>query len=183
MERDCIDASLGLAYSLELFERYRKDGLLQAEVHHVPGVVGRCWGHMHLVEGKVVSCYLENAVGERKAIDKGLLLRLDRERGPFEWLLKPMPKPPILPDYIDPRYTYSAASGGGRRGVPRCIAPLELNRLVGWTARQKMLLSLVLDTVDGQRTIEDIKVSAALLPEVTEEALRVLLALNVIALD
>src|SRR5437016_6865790 len=47
---DWIDASLGLAFSLPLFEQYRKNGLLQAELHHVPGVRGRCKGYLHLVE-------------------------------------------------------------------------------------------------------------------------------------
>jgi hypothetical protein len=175
---DKIDASLGLAFSLVLFERYRKNGLLQAELHHVPGLPGRCKGYLHLVEGKVVACYIEDKQGRRHAISKDTLSQLDNERGPFEWSLTPLPSPPSPSPQIK---IFSRPMQSSP--TPRCIVPLPLEKLDGWTYSQKMMLSIVFDAIDGQRTIEDIKANTPLPPSVVEEALRVLLALQVITIS
>src|SRR5579884_3469255 len=94
MSKDRLDASAGLAFSLAVFERYRKNGLLQAELHHVPGISGHCQGYLQLVEGKVTSCYIEDKNGQRHPIDRRTLIDLDTKRGPFEWTLQPLPPPP-----------------------------------------------------------------------------------------
>lgn len=180
MGNDWIDASLGLAFSLPLFEQYRKNGLLQAELHHVPGVRGRCKGYLHLVEGKVVSCYLDDRQGQRHQVNVAMLIQLDNERGPFEWVLTSLPAPP-MPSPRDlplPGSTGPALSSP----VPRKLAALDLDKLEGWTYRQKMMLSIVLDVIDGQRSIEDIKNDVPLPPNVVEEALRVLMALKVVTI-
>jgi hypothetical protein len=177
---DWIDASLGLAFSLPLFEQYRKNGLLQAELHHVPGVRGHCKGYLHLVEGKVVSCYLDDRQGQRHQVNVAMLIQLDNERGPFEWVLTSLPPPPMpssrdlpLPDATGPVPSSP---------VPRKLASLDLEKLEGWTYRQKMMLSIVFDAIDGQRSIEDVKNDVPLPPNVVEEALRVLMALKVITI-
>jgi hypothetical protein len=176
VDKDRIDASLGLAFSLALFEQYRKSGLLQAELHHVPGLRGRCKGYLHLVEGKVVTCYLEDTQGQRHPVSKDMLARLDSEKGPFEWSLIALPAPPPLtPREIPPRPILSSP-------IPRRIAALDLEKLEGWTYRHKMMLSIVFDVIDGQRTIEDIKVDTPLPPMIVEEALRILVALKVISI-
>lgn len=177
MGKDRIDASLGLAFSLMLFEQYRRNGVLQAELHHVPGFRGSCKGYLHLVEGKVVTCYLEDKQGKRHAVSTAMLSHLDSEKGPFEWMLTSLPTPPSpSPREIPPRPKRSSPT-------PRRIAPLDLEKLDGWTHKQKMMLSIVFDVTDGQHTIEDIKADTPLPPHIVEEALRVLLAMKVISIS
>lgn len=178
MGNDWIDASLGLTFSLPLFERYRKNGLLQAELHHVPGIRGRCKGYLHLVEGKVVSCHIEDLHGQRHQVNIAMLIQLDNERGPFEWVLVPSPAPPrSSPRDLPPPSSTGPALNSP---IPQKIGPLDLEKLEGWNHRQKTMLSIVFDAVDGQRSIEDIKTDVPLPPNVVEEALRILLALKAI---
>jgi hypothetical protein len=63
--------------------------------------------------------------------------------------------------------------------TPRVIAPLDVERLQGWTTTQKLMLSMVYDAIDGKKTIEDIKKEGPLPPNTIEEALRILLAMKV----
>ncbi|GCE08813.1 hypothetical protein [Dictyobacter aurantiacus] len=177
MGKEHIDASLGLAFSLALFEKYRKNGLLHAEVHHVPGIRGRCKGFLHLVEGKVVACYIEDKEGRRHTSSSTILIKLDSERGPFEWMLSPHPAPPSL----DPR-TAIPARPIPNSPVPKTIAPLDLDGLEGWTSKQKLMLSIVYGLINGAANIEEIKSKSPLPPSVTEEALRVLLAMKLIVI-
>ncbi|GHO62575.1 hypothetical protein KSC_014670 [Ktedonobacter sp. SOSP1-52] len=178
MSKDHFDASLGLAFSLKVFERYRKNGLLQAEIYHIPGIRGRCMGYIQLVEGKVTSCYVEVRSGERQPMELNTLITVDTEKGPFEWKLIPLPAPP------SPTPPTSRLDSSPRLGhstpVPRIVAPLDVTTLHGWTDQHKLMLRTVYRAIDGQRSIEEIKREMPLRPEVTEEALRVLLALNVI---
>lgn len=180
MDKGYFDASLGLAFSLSVFERYRKNGLLQAELYHVPGVRGRCMGYIQLVEGKVTSCYVETRSGERQPTALSTLTTVDIERGPFEWKLIPLPAPPSpTPPTArfnpPPRPTHNAP-------VPSIVAPLDVTTLHGWTDQHKLMLTTVYRAIDGQRSIEELKRELPLRPEVTEEALRVLLALKVITI-
>jgi len=177
---DWIDASLGLAFSLPLFEQYRKNGLLQAELHHVPGVRGRCKGYLHLVEGKVVSCYLDDRQGQRHQVNLSMFIQLDKERGPFEWVLTSLPAPPVsFSRHFPPPSSTSPALSSP---VPRKLATLDLDKLENWTHRQKLTLSIVFDVIDGQRSIEDIKNDVPLPPDIVEEALRLLMAMKVVAI-
>ena len=178
MEKDQIDASLGLAFSLTVFERYRKSGLLQADLHGVPGVRGRCRGHVHLVEGKVVACYLKNMGGQRQPVSMDMLIRWDSKKGPFEWSLTPLPPPPQAHELAIPGE--AAPRSPGSSPIPKRIALLDVEKLEGWTHRQKRMLSLVFDVIDGQRTVEVILTDTPLPPTVVEEALRILLAMKVI---
>ena len=175
MDKDHIDASLGLAFSLRVFEQYRRNGLVQADgLHHVSGIRGRCTGVIQLVEGKVTACYVEQN-GTRYPKTKEELIQLDEARGPFPWKLQPLPAPPIQrsDDFL-------SAQSEPKPPVPRRIAELILDRLVGWTSTQKLMLSVVYDAIDGTRDIEAIKKVVPLPSATTEEALRVLIALRVI---
>jgi hypothetical protein len=62
--------------------------------------------------------------------------------------------------------------------VPETIAPLDLKRLASWPTRQKLMLSIVYDLIDGVRNIEEIKFNSLLPPDVTEDALRILLSMK-----
>lgn len=177
MGNNRFDASTGLAFSLSLFERYRKNGLLQAELHHVPHIPGHCQGYLQLVEGKVTSCYVEDKDGRRHLVSKQTLIDVDEKRGPFDWNLQPLPAPP------SPALFTSVLSGRTKekqQPIPQRIAMLELDQLTGWSNTQKRLLATVYTAIDGRRTFEEVKQVVPLPPHVTDEVLRTLLALSVI---
>ncbi|GHO46583.1 hypothetical protein [Ktedonospora formicarum] len=178
MGKEHFDASVGLGFSLTLFERYRKNGLLQAELTHVPGIRGRCKGFLQLVEGKVTTCYVEDKDGRRHQISPSVLVAVDNERGPFDWHLMALPTPPspaLRPD----TFVHVEES----TPIPRIIAPLDIDLLRGWTSRQKLMLSTVYETINGMKDIETIKKEVPLAPNVTEEAIRILLSLQVVSID
>jgi hypothetical protein len=176
VDKDRIDASAGLAFSLTVFERYRKTGQLQAELHHVPRIRGRCMGYLDLIEGKVVACYLEDKQGRRHQVSKEMLIHLDSEKGPFEWSLKTTQTSSSYP--TKPPYPVTHAP------VPRRIAPLETEKLGGeWTPLQKMMLSAVYETIDGQRSVDAIKATVSLPPKIVDEALYILVCLRVITIS
>lgn len=177
MGKENIDASLGLAFSLALFERYRKNGLLYAELQHVPGIRGRCKGFLHLIEGNVVTCYIEDKHDQRHSISKNFLVRVDKEHGPFEWTLASGPAPLST----HPQATI-ALRATQHAPVPKTIAPLDFEKLESWTAKQKLMLSSVYDLIDGVLNIDDIKSNSILPAEVTEEALRLLLSMKLIVI-
>lgn len=179
MSEEHFDASLGLAFSLSVFERYRKNGLLQAELSHVPGVRGRCMGYIQLVEGKVTSCYVKVRSGEEHAIALSTLTAVDDEKGPFEWKLKQLPAPPSS---TPPTSQFNPPRQEPGNPIPRIVAPLDVTTLHGWTDQHKLMLTTVYRAIDGQRSLNELKREMPLRPEVTEEALRVLLALKVIIL-
>jgi hypothetical protein len=172
---DPLDLGMGLAFSLSILERYQKNGLLQAELHHVPGIKGRCMGYIQLVKGKVASCSIEKN-GQHQLIGKDILIRVDNERGPFEWKLTALPEPP------SPTPRMEMPMQDMYSPVPRKTASLEreLERLTGWTSAQKHMLSTVYGAIDGRRSIDEIKKAVPLAPGGTDEALRILLALRVI---
>ncbi|HEU5381104.1 MAG TPA: hypothetical protein VFV38_37245 [Ktedonobacteraceae bacterium] len=170
MGTDSFDASIGLAFSLKAFEKYRKNGLLQAEIHHVPGIRGRCKGYLQLIEGKVVMCYIEDKGGYRHAMPISVLIQLDNERGPFDWMLAPLAAPHMA---STPRHE-------PRVPTPRIVALLDLEKLAGWSSEHKHILFQVYQAINGQRNVEDIKHALPFPPYVTEEALHVLSTLKVI---
>lgn len=174
MNTNYIDASTGLTFSLTLFEKYRQSGTLQSNFLRIPGIKGYCKAHLRLVEGEVVDCYLEDSKGQRHLSTKGILTRLETERGPFEWNFIPLPSP--TPAQEEPSHSHKSP-------VPRPVMGLDLARLTTWNSRQKRALSLVFSMIDGQRSVEEIKYEGPLAPSVVDKALKILLALKVIVID
>lgn len=174
MGADLFDASVGLAFSLAAFEQYQKSGLLQAELHHVPGISGRCQGYLQLTQGKVVACYIKGKDGQRRLIPVSILIQLDNERGPFGWTLTASPSPGEQTGVPSHHTTNSP--------TPKLIALLDLERLTGWTPEHKRIVFQVYQAINGQRSVEEIKQALPLPPYVTEEALHVLSTLKVIML-
>ncbi len=178
MSKDGIDASLGLAFSLELFKRYQKNGVLQAELPRAFGIPRRCKAFLHLARGEVVSVYLEDQHGQRYSSDKESLCRLDKEKGPFEWIF--LPQVPIaeqLPLAGSPNHSGPAIP---RSPVPTIISVLPHERLIAWTPQQKEALYTLLRAINGVRTVEDIKHMLPFSPDLVDELLRILLELDVI---
>jgi hypothetical protein len=177
---DAFDASVGLAFSLGLFERYRKNGVLQAKIHHVPGVRGHCQAAIHLVEGKVTSCYVTDNASKRIVVAISTLIRIDDERGPFEWHLIPLPAPPTMPaPPVQPVSSYTILQSP----IPQVTAVLNLDILHGWSTSHKMMLSVVYEAIDGQTSIDILKQTVPLPPHIVEEALRILLSLKCITIQ
>lgn len=197
MDKDGIDASLGLAFSLELFKRYRRSGKVQAELHRFPGIKGRSTASLSLTEGAVGSCYVEDSKGQRFPVAKDVLIRFDSEKGPFEWRFHasaptpshtpspPMP-PPVGHGYAQvqvPRPNMPLLLTDFT--VPNVIASLDWKQLSTWTVRQQQILWTVWQLIDGKRTVGDIKaaVASSMLDSVVDEALHVLLELRVIIVN
>ncbi len=67
--------------------------------------------------------------------------------------------------------------------IPVIVNVLALERLEDWTLQQKQSFLAVLRAIDGKRSIRDIKIILQLPPEFVEEALRLLLTWNTIALS
>ncbi|MGH2510584.1 MAG: hypothetical protein ACRDHZ_24685 [Ktedonobacteraceae bacterium] len=190
MSNDEIDASLGLAFSLELFKRYRKNGILQAEISRFPGIRKSCNAFLHLVDGEIVSIYLEDKQKQRYSSDKETLCRLDREKGPFEWTLIPAPAVPAQfspTNQIQPQdqlsYPKQPYYTGQRSPILKIIAVFPHDLLSTWTPQQKDALYTLLMLINGERTIEDIKSTARLPVDLVDELLRILLELNVISVS
>lgn len=174
MGKDLFDASIGLAFSLAVFEKYQKSGLLQAELHHVPGMRGRCKGCLEITKGKAVFCYIEDGGGQHHPAQVSKLIQLDNERGPFAWTLTDAPSPTTRIGSSPPHLLHSP--------TPRIVALLDLDELQGWTPIHKRILLQVYQAINGQRNLEDIKQALPLPSHMTEEALHVLSTLHVITL-
>jgi len=186
VDKEGIDASLGLKFSLELFKRYRQNGMLHAELPRAPGVRGRCQAVIHLVNGQVASAYLEDKQGTRYPSDKDALCRLDREKGPFEWTLvhqsmtsgQPEVARRPQPATSDP-LTFSIHCSS----VPRIISAMNWERLSAQAPEQREALYTLLTTINGERTIENIKDMVPFSSELIDDLLRQLLALEVIVIS
>lgn len=190
MSKDDIDASLGLTFSLELFKRYQKNGILQAEIPRIPGIRGSCNAFLHLIDGEIVSVYLEDKQKQRYSSDRETLCRLDREKGPFEWTLIPPPAvaPQLSPaNPVQPQnqlpFPQTFIATAPRSPIPRIIAVFPHELLNTWTPQQKDALYTVLMIINGERTIDEIKSVARLPLDLVDELLRILLALNVISVS
>lgn len=184
MSKDGIDASLGLAFSLQLFKRYQRSGVLRAELPRAPGVRGRCNAFIHLEHGEVSAAYFEDMQGQRYSSDKESLCRLDKERGPFEWVLIPQSASSGAPQTPD----QSAESDQLRlvippTAVPQVIAGLSQDRLSAWTPQQRSILYTTLTLINGERTVAAIKNAVPFPPDVVDELLYILLESGVIVIS
>jgi hypothetical protein len=192
-----IDASLGLAFSLKLFQLYKKSGKLQAELQRFPGIEGHLKASLILVEGVVTSCILEDKDGQQYSTSKDELMRFDSAKGPFEWsfqamssepmpmeVSKPLLRPPS-PGYNQKRIRGSPVGAFSDLGVPRIITQLDWKQLSTWTVRQQQILSGIWRLIDGRRTIREIKstIGNSLPASVVDEAFYVLLELRVVVID
>lgn len=176
-----FDASVELAFSLRAFELYRKSGTLSAEVRSIPGIRGQGQAYIEFVQGKVVACYVLDRKGERHQVLKDLLIQLDSEKGPFNWVFREntdhMPSPsPAAESFAQPQPI-------SRSPIPQpLIYTLDPKQLQQWTPQQQHYLHQVFSLIDGQRSIDEIKYVILLPPTIVDEAIRVLIALKAIAI-
>lgn len=188
MNKDGFDASIGLAFSLELFKRYRRNGVVQAELPRVPGLRGHCKAFLHLANGEVISAYVEDQQGQRHSSDKAVLCRLDTEKGPFEWRLllqsESATQPPstrhILPQSAPSDPSASPLEGSS---VPKVVSALPQEQLQAWTAQQRDILYIVFVNIDGESTLEEIRSLVPFSSDLVDEALRILFKMKIISIS
>lgn len=181
-----MDASVGLTFSLQLFQRYRRNGVLQARVHHIPGIQGTCTAYVHLTAGSVTSCYLKNEQGQQLSFALEKLRQIDDERGPFQWIFQA--QQPASGSQIPasqsaqplPRTSPSPAELDAL--IPKVVAPLRWEQFNDWTPEQRSLLQYVWKSIDGQHTIQDVKAGLPYPPQLVNEILQILLTLRIIVL-
>ena len=180
VSKDRIDASIGLVFSLRLLQRYRSNGVLQAKIHHVPGVRGHCMAYVQLAQGVVATCYIEDERGQRQQVSVDLLCRVDTDRGPFEWTFQPLTIAQASPA-PEAQSANSVTPGAELPDslVLKVIAPLPWERLGNWTVGQKQMLYSVWRMIDGRRTVQEIKAGVSLPPQVVNEALQILLSFHI----
>jgi hypothetical protein len=186
-----IDASLGLAFSLELFKRYKRSGVLYAKVQRVLGLRGEGTAYLQLVNGVIISSYLEDLNGRRYPASENDLIRIDRDKGPFAWCLKVAPaKSPPQNTPIPEASPIVQQRGEVVSFLPDTavlviIAPIEWRWLTNWTPQQQRILDTVWRMIDGKRNIRDIKAmtSTSFPASTVDEALRVLLKLKSVVIS
>lgn len=179
-----MDASVGLTFSLQLFQRYRRNGILQATIRHMPGIQGACTAYVHLTAGSVTACYLENKHGQQIPYPIDDLCRVDHDRGPFEWIFQPQQtsssaQTTPAPAADAPVYPSSAPSDLEVL-VPRAVASLRWEQFNHWTPEQKVLLQQVWKFIDGRHTVQEIKASLAYPPQMVHEVIQVLFTSHLI---
>lgn len=183
---DNIDASIiGLQVTLELLQQYYQSGTLEADVSAAFRKRGPRTAYIVIVEGKIVSCYIRDKMTQYESRTEALLA-LDRDEGPFTWRFQPQQqKPPS--DIGKSVATRSQSRPPSEQltpnAIPRHIAILDLNWLTTWSPQQKRILRMVYTMIDGQRTVATIERSVPLPHAVVQEALVVLIAMQIITIN
>lgn len=186
MDKEGIDASLGLKFSLELFKRYKQNGILHAELPRAPGVRGSCKAFIHLIKGEVTSAYLEDKQGKHYPSDKEHLCHLDREKGPFEWTFVHPSTIPGQSQLISKSQSQALdppAPSIQSSSIPRIISVLSWERLSAQAPERIEALYALLTAINGERTIENIKEMVPFPRDLIDDLLRMLLALEVIVIS
>lgn len=186
VDKNSMDASVGLTFSLQLFQRYRRNGILQASIRHMPGVQGARIAYIQLIAGSVTACYLEDKHGQRTTVSIESLCQVDHDWGPFEWVFQPQSAPvrsqtsSLFPAGLPP----DPSSGPPDTDllIPRVVASLRMDQFKHWTPEQRMLLQQVWQYIDGKRTIQDMKAGLPYPPQVVQDVVQILLTASLIVL-
>lgn len=188
MSKNGFDASIGLTFSLELFKRYRRNGVVQAELPRMPGIRGHCTAFLCLVNGEVAEVYLEDQQGQRHSSDKATLCRFDAEKGPFEWRLLLQAQPdhqssPNEPLASQPPLPILSAHPLERSSVPGIVSALPQDQLSTWTTQRRDALYITLANIDGVNTLEEIRSLVPFPPDLVDELVCILLEMKVIVIS
>jgi hypothetical protein len=183
---DSIEASIiGLQATLQLLQQYCQSGVLEADVSAALHKRGPYTAHIVIVDGQVVSCYVEDKIAQYPSKIEALLA-LDIDKGPLTWRFHPQQQKP-LPDTSKSVAIRSQSRPSSEQltpnAIPRRIANLDLSWLTAWSAQQKRTLRMVYTLVDGRRTVATIEKSVPLPHGVVQEALVVLIAMQVITIN
>ena len=192
MDKNGIDASISLEFSLGLFKRYKSTGILQAKLPRFPGIHGLSIVYVQIAEGDIISCYIEGKKKQRYPVSEDMLIRFDRDKGPFEWSFRPSPAAParLTPPAAATIRPYSQVNTGPLAyQIPTAVASkmvssLPSERLLAWSIQQRRMFLLVWHEINGKKTIQEIKATLAtsLSAAAVEETLHTLLTLKLIAI-
>lgn len=202
MENINVDV-IGLQATLQLLQEFSQSGVLQADVGQAFRMRGPCIVYIVVNEGKIVSCYAEDKSGQRLPLDVKGVFDIDSNEGPFAWhfLLQKENKgtralAPTPPRQMDREQTTGNVPIPSRSqnlllkksqltssAVPRRIADLDLSWLTTWSPQQKRILRMVYSMVDGRRTVAAIERILLSSPATVQEALVILIAMQVITID
>lgn len=195
---DSIDINIiGLQATLQMLQQYYQSGVLQADVGSAFRMHGSCMAHIVISEGEIVSCYVEDTIKQRQPTQIAILLNMDAEEGPFTWRFyaqeQSKGESPVtlsqknyqspasrLPVPSNSRESSFKAQRLTSSAIPRRIATLDLSWLTTWSPQQKRILRMVYAMVDGQRSVEMIERSVLSSKVTVQEALVVLIAMQVI---
>lgn len=181
---ESFDASVGLAFSLKVFETYHKSGTLSAEIRSLPGIRGKCTAYLELIQGKIVSCYLIDKTGEHHSGDLQLLMQLDGEKGPFDWAFRSSPEQISKPPIARVLAHQAPAQTKALSPIPKpLVSYLDPTQLQQWTSQQRNCIDAVFSMVNGQNSINEIKKRISLPPTAVDETIRILLFLKAIVLQ
>ena len=181
-----MDASVGLTFSLQLFQQYRRSGILQAHIRHIAGIQGACTAYVYLTAGSVTASYLEDKNGQRFSFPLERLRQIDSEKGPFQWIFQPQqpaPRPQVsVAPSAQPLSNSPSLPAELDASVPKAITSLRWDQFKDWTPEQRAVLQSVWICIDGKRTVQEIKVSLPYPPSSVNDVLQILLTLRMILL-
>lgn len=183
---DRIDASIiGLQVTLQLLQQYYQSGTLEADISAALRKRGLYTAHIVIVEGKIVSCYVQDKIAQSPSSIEALLA-LDRDKGPFTWRFQPQEQKPLSNTGTSVAIRSQSRPSPEQLtpyAVPRRIANLDLSWLTAWSSQQKRILRMVYTLVDGRRTVATIEKSLPLPHTIVQEALVVLIAMQIITIN
>lgn len=182
-----IDASIiGLQATLQLLQQYYQSGILQADISSAFHGGGSRVAYIVINEGNIVSCYIEDKFGNRQPTETTRLLALNTNAGPFAWRFLPPQQEP-LPETRALTAVRPQSNPTPRQltsyTIPRRIANLDMDWITTWSPHQKRILRMVYSMVDGRRSIATIERSVPIPNGTIQEALVILIAMQVIAID
>lgn len=181
-----IDASIiGLQATLQLLHQYGQSGILEADISAVMRKRAPYSAHIVIVEGKIVSCYVKDNIARYPSKIEALVA-LDSDKGPFIWRFHPQQQKPTTDINTSVAIRSRSRPSPGQLtpdAIPRRIANLDLGWLTAWSPQQKRVLRMVYTMVDGKRTVATIEKSVPLPHIVVQEALVVLVAMQIITIN
>ncbi|HEY1351794.1 MAG TPA: hypothetical protein VGF67_19405 [Ktedonobacteraceae bacterium] len=183
-----IDASIiGLRPTLQLLQQYYQSGILQADIRSAFHMQGPYIAYIEILEGNIVSCYLQNRAKQYEPTEIEVLLRLDATEGPFAWRLYPQEQKQLPgPGALEPAPAQAQPAPQQQLTpytVPRRLAPLDLSWLTTWSPQQKRTLRMVYAMIDGQRTVAAIERSTPIPNVDVQKALVILIAMHIITIE
>jgi hypothetical protein len=184
---DSIDASIGLEPILQILAQYHKSGVLHARMSHLPGLreAGTC--SIDLTGGKVVACFIQSERGEWRSLPVKMVIRFDRDKGPFEWKFfaqqaevaaTKKPEPPSSAQTQKLPVTYIPRGDD----IPQAVAYFNVDALTNLSPAWKRVLRMTYAMVNGRRTINEIETLVPLPKGAVYQAIAALVAMHVVVI-
>ncbi len=179
---DSIDASIGLDPILQILAQYHKSGVLHTRVPHLPGLreAGTC--SIDLKGGKVVACYIQGERGKWRSLPVKMLIRFDRDRGPFEWKFFAQQPMTAVQEPTPPTQKMAATYVPRGDDVPQAIAYFNADALTNSAPAWKRVLRMTYAMVNGRRTIDEIETLVPLPKGAVYQAVAALVTMHVVVI-